>query len=246
VAVAALGAGGAARAQTMLDQEQRLIELHALLLALPPPGPPGAWAPRELEAGLELITIPTIDGTTGGKRQLTASDRTPVFPRPRVVFGVGGPQGLGGYLGASYLPPVALGGVSSHQGALEGALTWTAGPLSAGLRGHLVLARSRSPVTDPSTRDTLDSFELGADLSIGYRVGLPYGSLTPYAGAGGVRVTGDFHVESDGYVLSKSSRDLLLFGGVRFASALGLTATASLVAFPGRLVHPDFQVGWLW
>ena len=33
-----------ARAQTMLDQELRLIEVHSLLAALPPLAPPGAYA----------------------------------------------------------------------------------------------------------------------------------------------------------------------------------------------------------
>ena len=34
---------GAARAQTMLDQEQRLIEIHSLLIALQPGNAPGAY-----------------------------------------------------------------------------------------------------------------------------------------------------------------------------------------------------------
>jgi len=35
-------AAGSARAQTMLDQQQRLIEIHSLLLDLPPGDAPGA------------------------------------------------------------------------------------------------------------------------------------------------------------------------------------------------------------
>ncbi|MFL5366600.1 MAG: hypothetical protein ACJ781_14100 [Myxococcales bacterium] len=33
---------GAARAQTMLDQEERLIEIASLLIAVPPDNAPGA------------------------------------------------------------------------------------------------------------------------------------------------------------------------------------------------------------
>ena len=244
----ALGAGTASRAQTMLDQEQRLIEVHALLLSLTPLAPPGALAAFEFEAGLELITVPPIDGTTGGKRQLTASDRTPVFPRPRLALGLPAPAGFRAFAGASYLPPVALGGVSSHLGALEAGLAWApaTSPFAVGLRGHLVVARSRSPVTDPATRDTLDSLEYGADLSIGYRIESGAGAFTPYASAGLVRVAGDFHVESDGYLLTSRSTDLALAAGLRFASTRHLTAAAGVVAFPGRLVHPAFLLAWSW
>ena len=43
-----LFAAGAARAQVMLDQEQRLIEIHSLLIALQPGNAPGAYAPGAL------------------------------------------------------------------------------------------------------------------------------------------------------------------------------------------------------
>jgi len=36
----------------------------------------------------EFIGIPYIDGTTGGKVQITASDRTRIFPRPRIALGL--------------------------------------------------------------------------------------------------------------------------------------------------------------
>jgi len=85
-------AAGAARAQTMLDQEERLIEIHSLLIALQPGNAPGAYRAGELSLGLELIVIPPIDGITGGKRQITASDQTPVFPRPRLAIGLPAPR----------------------------------------------------------------------------------------------------------------------------------------------------------
>ena len=76
----------------MLDQEQRLIEIHSLLVALPAlAGARGAGAAGRAALGLEVITIPVIDGTTGGKTQLTASDHARAFPRLRA--GVGLPLG---------------------------------------------------------------------------------------------------------------------------------------------------------
>jgi len=60
-------AAGSARAQTVLDQQQRLIEIHSLLLALQPDNAPGAYRPGEISLGVEVIGIPTITGQTGGK-----------------------------------------------------------------------------------------------------------------------------------------------------------------------------------
>src|SRR5207253_3187969 len=122
--VSLLLASAAARGQTMLDQEVRLVEIHSLLIALPPGNAPGAYGPGELSLGLELITIPTIDGTTGGKRQITASDRTPLFPRPRVTLGLPAPEGFRAHVGLAYIPPITLNEVSSHLGAIDAGLAW--------------------------------------------------------------------------------------------------------------------------
>jgi len=234
-----------ARAQTMLDQEERLIELHSLLLPLAQLAPPGALRSLETSLGLELVAIPTIDGTTGSKRQITASDRTSVFPRPRLALGLPAPEGFRAQVGIAYVPPVAIRDVTSHQVAGEAALAWTPGPFAAGLRGQLLWARSRSPVTDPATRDTLRTWAFGADLSAGWRFDLGFAALTPWVGLGATRVSGDFRVASDGYELSRSATRLGLSAGVRLLAWRGLEAAAELVAWPSRIVHPSFRVAWV-
>ena len=244
-AVFLLGAG-AVRAQTMLDQEQRLIEIHSLLIALQPGGPPGAYAPGELSLGVEIIAIPTIDGTTGGKRQITASDRTPVFPRPRLSLGLPAPQGFRASVGVAYIPPIPIRDVSSHLGAVEGAFAWAPdGPWSAGLRAYALVAQSKSPVTDPIVRDTLNTVNLGADVSAGYR--LDFGSLgvTPFASVGLTHVSGDFTVTSDNALLTSRSTVPGFTGGVRLFARAGFEAVAELTAFPGRMVHPGFSIAWM-
>lgn len=235
-----------ARAQTMLDQEERLIEIHSLLVALPPLAPPAPYRAGEGSLGLEVVAIPTIDGTTGGKRQITASDRTRAFPRPRLALGLPAPEGFRAFAGIGYIPPIAINGVSSHLGALEAGIAWAPAALSVGVRGHAVYATSLAPVTDPATRDTLRTFEGGADASAGYRLDLGRGwSATPYGGVGVARVVGDFRVTSDGVKLSSRTTDLSLTAGVRLFGGPRLEAVAELVAFPGRLVHPSFRVGWV-
>lgn len=237
---------GTARAQTMLDQEQRLIEVHSLLLAMQPNDAPGALPEGSFTVGLEVITIPTIDGTTGGKRQITASDRTPAFPRPRLAVGLPAPRDFRAFAGLAYIPPVAIRDVSSHLGALEAGLAYLgANPLVLGVRGHAVLARSRSPVTDPATRDTLDTFAAGADLSAAYPLQPGPFTLTPFASAGLSRVEGHFTVTSDNTTLQSTTYNPSFTGGVRFFTRPGLEAVAQLIVFPGRLVHPGFSLSWL-
>lgn len=233
------------RAQTMLDQEERLVELHSLLVALPAVQAPGALAPWQASLGLEVITIPTIDGTTGGKRQITASDRTRAFPRPRVALGLPVAGSVTAFLGAAYIPPLEVNRVSSHLGALEGGLAWTAGALALSLRGQAVYASSRSPVTEPATRDTLRTVVLGADAAAGWTVHAAGLRLTPYASLGVVRVDGRFRVASDGAVLTASATRPAASLGLRVLGWRGVEAVAELVDYPGRLRHATFKVAWV-
>jgi hypothetical protein len=243
VLLSLLGAG-AASAQTMLDQQQRLIDIHSLLLDLPPLEAPGAHRPLEVNVGLEVVTIPPIDGTTGGKRQITASDRTPLYPRPRLAVGLPAPSGFDVFLGLSYIPPFSIEDVSTHYGAAEVGIAYAAGRLAVGLRGHAVYAFSRSPVTDPATRDSLETFTYGGDVSSGYRFERGGLSLTPYAGLGVTHLHGRFRVTSDGVVLTSDDTALAVLGGLRLLVDQRWEAVAELDAYPGRLVHPNFRLGY--
>jgi hypothetical protein len=236
---------GAARAQTMLEQEVRLIELNSLLVGLPPNNAPGAYAPGQVSISLEIVGIPPENGQTGGKFQITPHDHTPVFPRPRLAVGLPAPRDFRAFAGAAYIPPITVSDVSSHQGSLEAGFAWAPeGAFTAGIRGHVLLARSKSPVTEPDTKDVLDNFEYGGDVSAGYRFGLGRTSLTPFASVGLTRVNGDFTVTSDGYTLESHTTNLGLTGGLRLGYGRHLDAMAELVVFPDRLVHPAFSVAW--
>jgi hypothetical protein len=234
-----------ASAQTMLDQEQRLIEIHSLLTALPP-DVPGAYDPWQVGVGLEIITIPHIDGTTGGREQITASARTPVFPRPRLQVGLPAPADFRAWAGFAYIPPIQINEVSSHLGALEAGFAWDGrGPFSTGLRAFGVVAHSQSPVTDPTTRDTLDSVLLGGDISAAYRFDFGGGQLTPFAGVGLTHVAGDFHVTSDNAVVTSRSTLFGFDAGARMTFGFGVAAIVEWVVYPDRLTHPIFSVSWV-
>jgi hypothetical protein len=229
----------------MLDQEIRLVEIHSLLLAFPQVNAPGALAPGEVSLELELIGIPTINGQTGGKVQLTASDKTPLYPRPRLAVGLPAPPGFRAFAGVAYIPPIEAFNVKEHFGGIEAGLAWAPdAPVSVGVRAHVMVSRSETAVTDPNTRDTLENFEFGGDLSAGYRLGLGSFELTPFAAVGLSRVNGVFRVTSDDEVLTSRTTNPSVTGGVRLATRPGLEAFAEVTAFPGRLVHPAFGVAW--
>jgi hypothetical protein len=239
-------AAGSARAQTMHDQEQRLLEIHSLLIDLPPDNAPGVLRPWEISVGVEVIGIPNINGRTGGKIQFTASDRTPAFPRPRIELGLPAPDGFRAFVGVSYIPPITIFDVNEHLGALEAGMAWADdGPFAVGVRGHVLVARSKTPVTDPTTRDTLENFEFGGDVSAGYRLDFGAVAVTPFAGVGVTRVAGDFRVTSDDVLLTSRTTNASFTGGVRLFIRPGLEAVADLVVFPGRLVHPGFRLAWV-
>lgn len=234
-------------AQTMLDQEERLIDIHCLLLDLPPLEAPAALAEWQWSVGLEAIAVPHIDGTTGSRVQLTASDRTPVFPRPRLILGLPAPEGFRSFVGASYIPPVRIRDVSTNQFAAEAGFAYAPGPFRVGLRGHAVYASSNAPVTDPTTRDTLDTRVYGADLSVAWSFAVEGARLDiqPYGGAGVVSLHGRFRVTSDGNVLQSNYTGASLHAGVRLLQAGRWEGVAEVEAYPSRLVHPNFKLGYL-
>jgi hypothetical protein len=242
----ALVVAGSAHAQTMLDQQQRLIEIHSLLLDMPPADAPGAYRPGELSLGVEVIGIPTINGQTGGKIQMTASDRTFAFPRPRLALGLPAPDGFRAFVGLSYVPPITVLDINEHFLGLEGGLAWVANvPWAVGIRGHALVSRAKTPVTEADTQDTLEDLEFGADLSAGYR--LDYGTLsvTPFAAVGVTRVIGNFRVTSDNELLTSRTTNPSVTGGVRLLARPGLDAVAELAVYPGRLVHPRVYLSWV-
>ena len=247
LALALLLAPAAPRAQTMLDQEQRLIDIHCLLLDLPPVQAPGVLTEWRWNLGLEAITIPTIDGTTGTKVQLTASDRARVFPRPRLALGLPAPEGFRAFVGASYIPPFQIRDASTNAVAVEAGFAWVPDPFRAAVRAYGVYAYSKAPVTDPATRDTLETTDFGADLSGGWSFAVEGAGLDiqPYAGAGVVATHGRFRVESDGNVLESSYTGASLHAGIRLFLAGSWEGVAEVDWYPSRLVHPNFRVGYV-
>jgi len=229
----------------MLDQELRLIEIHSLLVAMPALEAPARLRPFQPSAGLEVITIPIIDGTTGGKTQITASDRARAFPRVRLALGLPVADRWSAFAGVGWVPPVEFRGVSSNMVGLEAGLAWRCDRFAAGLRLHGEWADSRSPVTDPATRDQLVTWVTGADASAGWRFDAGPVGLQPYASVGVGRIKGTFTVTGDGHTLVSRTTDLTLSAGLSLVVLKNVEVAAELVAYPGRLIHPGFRIAWV-
>jgi hypothetical protein len=240
-----LAAAGRARALDAVGREERLVDIHAALLDLSPVEAPGALAAGQLDLGLELVTIPFIDGDTGAKREITASDHARVFPRPRLALGLPAPSGFRAFVGAAYIPPVELRQIRVDLWAGEAGIAWAPGPLRVGLRGHLVHVEARSPVSDPALRDRLRAEEQGLDLSAGYALRLGRLDLTPYAGLGRVWLRGDFRSSFDGGTVHSVYAGPALSLGARVVHGDRWEAVAEWTGYPGRLVDARFRIGYL-
>lgn len=236
---------GASRAQYMPSLESRLIDVHSLLLDLPPSQAPAALSSGTIDASLEVVTIPHIDGNVGSKRELTASDHTRLFPRPRLMLGLPAPKGLRAFVGISYIPPLEIRQVSTSYGAAEVGVAFASGLVRAGVRGHAVYAITRSPVTDPATKDVLHTQLVGADASIGAQLGAGGLEFEPYLGGGLVSLHGRFRVTADGTVLESEYTGAALHVGLRLLVSSRFETVAEVDDYPGRLVHVDFRLGYL-
>lgn len=247
-ALATLAAGAAPRpalAQTLLDQEQRLIEIHSLLLDLPPLQSPAALGSGTLGVSLEVVGIPPIDGTTGSKTQRTASDHTRLFPRPRLQVGLPAPEGFRAFAGISWIPPVEFRDVTTNALGGEAGFGGVAGALRGGVRVHAVAAVGKAPVTDPATRDELRTLVWGGEAAFGAHVAWGALALEPYAGAGIVALRGRFHVTSDGNEIDSDYTGAALHAGIRLLYRARWEGVAECDAYPGRLVHVNVRLGYL-
>lgn len=238
VALPALG-------QDVTGREERLVDIHSLLLDLPPIDAPGALEPWQLALSLELATIPPISGDVGPKREITASDHARLFPRPRLALGLPAPPGFRAFLGAAYIPPVEIAGISVNSLGAEAGIAWVDGPLRVGLRAHGVVARALSPVSAPYVRDRLSVAEGGWDVGAGWELRLGSLSLTPYAGMGQVWSRGDFRSSVDGGTVHSRRTSVAIDAGARALLLDHWEGAVEYSAYPGRLWSPRFRVGYV-
>ncbi len=236
-----------AAALDVTGREQRLVDIHALLLDLPAIDAPGALAPGQLDLGVEVTGIPVISGDVGAadKRELTASDHARLDPRPRVALGLPAPPGFRAFLGAAYIPPVEINSITVNSLGAEAGMAWVGGPLRVGLRLHGVVAHALSPVSAPSVRDRLNVVDGGWDVRAGYELRLGKVALTPYAGVGQVWTKGDFRSSVDGGTVHSTHGVAAIEAGARVLFHDHWEGALEYSVYPGRRWNPRVRVGYV-
>jgi hypothetical protein len=234
-----------ARGQGVIEREQRLVDIHALLLDLAPVQAPGALAPGQLGLGLEVTGIPVINGDVGPKREITASDHARLYPRLRVALGLPMPDGFRAFVGGGWVPPVEVNQITVDSLGVESGIAWVNGPWRLGLAGHFAVARALSPVSAPYVRDRLKVTEGGWDLRAGYELRLGKFSLTPYAGGGQVWTKGDFRSSVDGGTVHSTRGGAAIYGGARLLFHDHWEAVVEYSAYPDRLWNPRVRLGYV-
>ena len=232
----------------MLDQEQRLIEIHSLLVALPALQAPGALAPLA-GRGSAWRSSPSRSSTAPPAAR--PSSPPPTSPAPS--------RGCARRWACRWAAPGAPspGWATSRPSrstrsaptcsAWRPAPAWSARPVRG--RASACTASGptrRSPVTDPATRDQLVTRIGGADLSAAWRLRArprrAHALRRPRRRPGGRhlhrhqrRPPADQH----------HHRPRALRGHPPAGASGQLEVVAELIAWPGVLVHPGFSLAWV-
>jgi hypothetical protein len=244
-AVLGLLAALPARAQDVLEEEQHLVDIHALLLDLAPIQAPGALASGELDLGVEVTGIPPISGDVGPTREITASDHARLYPRPRLALGLPAPRGFRAFVGAGYIPPIEINQITVHSLGIEAGMAWASGRLRLGLAGHAAFAHALSPVSSPDVQDRLDVTEGGWDARAGYELRLRKLAVTPYAGGGQVWTKGDYRSSVDGGTVHSTQGGPAFYAGARLLFHDHWEGVLEYSVYPDHLWNPRVRLGYV-
>lgn len=205
----AAGPVSAARGVTFIEQAQRLERIYAALLDLRPGAAPSAEEPP-LELALEVVPVPAIDHRVGAKTEPVRPP--PLIPRLRLRLHHNAADALGLMAGATYEPPLTLGGYTAQWLGGEGGLAVTVRAITLAARVFALDALVTGPVTAPGARDEFSLATRGGDL----RAGVALGGWRAYAGYGAGRLEALLTVGTDGARIRENGGYLYRFGGVAY------------------------------
>lgn len=208
VALAAPGVAAAQDEAASYDEQTQvdyLMNYFALgtggaLLHAPVPHEPGHGA-----IGVDLSILPPL----AAKRKLALggsktedTKQPPIVPRLRATFAFPLHEKVVPFAGFGWVPPIPLGGSSSHVLSGEIGIAGKAGEsFQLGGRVHATILRSIGDVATafeggPLVKDFYQGEQWGLDVSAGYKIG----PITPYVALGFTDVATFFWVGDDGVV----------------------------------------------
>lgn len=238
--------------------EAQMMAWFAGPLAFAALGPVQRLAPGAVVVGGDLTWVPSppssVSTSSGACYALKKAEHTglaPVFPRPRIIIGLGGGVSVEGM----YLPPLTVADATPNLGSV--AVAW-AGPLGGSgmlltARAHATFGQVQGPITCPKSalqqtnlgqpcwgstpsRDTyhpnVAGLELGvataARATLNWYAGAGYSSLMPRFQVG-------FDLQDGNHDRSKLRVDLsraTLFGGLGYAVSKSVELTAQVYRVP--------------
>ena len=205
--LALLWAPGNARAVTFSEQAERLQLIYAFLLDFRPGQAPLTPPRNELEIGLDLTAVPSINNRIGAKTEPV--EPPAVIPRPRLRY-----LSSGGLMaGATYVPGLEFSGYQADLAGGEVGFRSSLGGTLWGVRAFALSGTIRGAITSPTVEDDFEVNLTGADLLLGWE----FGAWLPYLGGGRGKAETTLFVISDGVVLKTAGDYSYLLAGVTLA-----------------------------
>jgi len=254
------------------SSEAKMMAWFAGPLAFALLGPVQRLPRGAIVLGGDLTYVPTppssVSQSSAACYTLKKSENTglsPVFPRPRLIVGLGG----GVTLEAMYLPPVTVADATPNMGSV--AVAW-ASPISGGAgtllfttRVHATFGQVQGPITCPKSALQQTSFSLAcwgstpskdtyhpnvAGLELGVATAAS-GPLQWYGGVGYASVRPRFQV---GFTLQDGNQDRTklrvdlarasLYGGLGYALTKTVELTAQLYSVPEDATTGRAGLSW--
>ncbi|MFT4626256.1 MAG: hypothetical protein ACI8PZ_004933 [Myxococcota bacterium] len=227
--------------------------------------------------GIDLGVIPPLNCFRRAAFNYTKTEDTnksPLLPRLRATFALPAGKWVVPYVGAAYMGPIPVGGVSNVTFGTElGVGFLPAGPVQPGIRLHAAFIRSIGEIAgpleegDPTVDDLYTGSTMGMDLMVSTRQTVGDHELSPYLALGLLDASAAFVVGDDGVVLGNQhpylgptlsiGLDALLsdkvrlgaelyeaFGGFSRPEDLGKETKEHGFGTYGRLTTVRLRAGW--
>lgn len=237
------------------DQQDFLLNYFAAATTLSPLHGPVPHKAGHGSVSMDFGIIPPL----GCERRLVLNytktedtNKTPVAPRPRLIFSF---QELGKwtpYAGLAYVPPLTIfgtrnvivsteAGIGRHFGKTDWAL---------GLRYHATLMKTIAEIATPFNEEdeAHDDFYMGSTFGLDVLIGKDFDGLEPYLALGMTDVSTFFYIGDDAVVTNNSDPYFgpAVSAGVDFKRIKSFDLAGEFYTMPGLLYTGRLRVGYRW
>lgn len=237
------------------DQQDFLLNYFALATTLSPLHGPVPHKPGHGSVGFDIGIIPPL----GCERRLVLNytktedtNKTPVAPRPRLIFSF---QPLGKwvpYAGFAYVPPITVFGtrnvIVSGEAGIGREFEDTGWGL--GLRYHATLMKTVAEIATPFEEDgeAFDDFYSGSTFGFDALVGRNFDGLKPYVALGFTDASTFFYIGDDSVVTNNLSpyQSFTMSAGMEVKRIKKVDLAGEFYMAPGYLYTGRFRAAYRW